>query len=219
MALNPPLIHLLDPNSLAWRLGVSNGGISSITSTTTPTTTPVSGVFLKDVISGANWQLIVAIVQTLPDLKNIPTTTVSLQTQILLQSPNGNLWGLQIVNGIQQVVPATCVSGLIGTLYIANYNNVPWTQPSGPGTTVFPQERNSVWTEYPVPGQLFSESSGLWTVGCGHWVDYPAVFRDIDPCTGKTAAIIACPICSYIQYLIQPYEAFYDPISNAITII
>jgi hypothetical protein len=32
------------------------------------------------------------------------------------------------------------------------------------------------------------------------------VFKDFDFVTGLSAACICCPVCSYLQFLIEPYE-------------
>jgi hypothetical protein len=66
----------------------------------------------------------------------------------------------------------------IGGLYNPRQGGVPWSQPGGPGTTVFPLQENAPFANYPVPGQFFSESSGLFQVGCGHSVDYPLIYED-----------------------------------------
>jgi hypothetical protein len=68
---------------------------------------------------------------------------------------------------------------LIGTLYNPRQSNIPWTQPGGPGTTVYPQEQINVpFAAYPVVGQIWAENSGLWVAGCGHWINEPMIFQD-----------------------------------------
>lgn len=68
---------------------------------------------------------------------------------------------------------------VIGTQYNPKQSGIPWTQPGGPGTLVYPQQQlNVAWANYPVPGQFFIESSGLFVCGCGHWVDYPRIYFD-----------------------------------------
>jgi hypothetical protein len=106
-----------------------------------------------------------------------------------------------------------------GTLYIQGFHGVAWSQPGGPNTPVFPQQQNGVFVNYPVPGQFFSETSGLFTAGCGHWMDYPEIFTDYDNATAEAAVLVCCPLCSYIQYLIEPAALFYDPLQFPITLI
>lgn len=107
----------------------------------------------------------------------------------------------------------------IGSLYIPNYNNTPWSQPGGVGTTVFPQEKLGVtWEEYPVPGQTWFEGGMLWSFGCGHWADFPVIFKDYDSNTSMSAAVICCPLCSYLNRLIEPYEEISNPLTNLIVI-
>jgi hypothetical protein len=69
-----------------------------------------------------------------------------------------------------------------GAPYRQNWSGIPFTQPGGPGTQVFPAEQINVpWgppNGYPVVGQVFSESSGLWSPGCGHWINAAMIFQD-----------------------------------------
>ena|SRR5208282_2900002 len=68
---------------------------------------------------------------------------------------------------------------ILGTLYNPRQSGIPWSQPGGPGTIVYPQQQiNIPWANYPVPGQFFIEASGLFVAGCGHWMDYPHIFMD-----------------------------------------
>lgn len=107
----------------------------------------------------------------------------------------------------------------VGTLYENPFNGVNWSQPGGPGTPVFPQQQDGPFLNYPVPGQFFIEATGFFTVGCGHWVDYPRIFRDYDEMLDVSTGLVCCPMCSYIQYLIQPYELVYDVEQNPVIII
>jgi hypothetical protein len=103
-----------------------------------------------------------------------------------------------------------------GTLYNPKQSNIPWSQPGGPGTLVYPQQQiNVAWgppNGYPVPGQFFIESSGLFVSGCGHWMDAPRIFID------SGLAVVCCALCSYIQYT-MPQAQFYDCVQTPITII
>ena len=101
----------------------------------------------------------------------------------------------------------------VGTLYQKNRNGIAWSQPLGPGTAVYPQEANYIYDppQNPIPpGTFFSESSGLWFAGCGHNFDDFWVFRDYDDITSSSVAIVACPLCSFIIQLIEPYEKWTD---------
>jgi len=98
-------------------------------------------------------------------------------------------------------------SALIGTLYIPNYHGIAWTQPGGPGTTVYPTQGDGPWLQYPVSGQFLAPSSeALWHPGCGHGIDFFTVLRDFDLINDMSAAVIICGICSYLIQLIEPYE-------------
>jgi len=70
---------------------------------------------------------------------------------------------------------------VIGTLYEQNWGNIPWSQPAGPYTTVYPQEQINVpFAAYPVQGMIWAENSGLWVCGCSHFVNEPMIFFDPD---------------------------------------
>lgn len=111
-------------------------------------------------------------------------------------------------------------SASIGLQYDPHWLNIPWTQPGGKGTQVFPaQANNAPMTSFPVPGQVINEvGMSLWIFGCGHGADEPRIFRDFDSGTGLSCAIVACPICTYIMRLIEPYETYTNPITNPIVI-
>lgn len=96
----------------------------------------------------------------------------------------------------------------VGTLYVANYNNIAWTQPGGKNSKVFPaQANNAPFTLFPVPGQVIDEvGMSLWPLGCGHGVDVIRVFKDFNTDTQGQCAVVACSICSFIVNIISPYE-------------
>lgn len=107
----------------------------------------------------------------------------------------------------------------VGSLYIQNYNGTAWSQPGGPGTTVYPQQQiGTNYAAYPVVGQIWAENSGLWVAGCGHWFDCVRVFHDYDNMLESSAAVICCPLCSFLIRLIEPYDQIYNVNDNMIII-
>lgn len=108
----------------------------------------------------------------------------------------------------------------LGALYQTNYHNIAWYQPGGPGTVVSPQQADGTpFSAYPVPGQIFVEAgSALWRAGCGHGFDCFRIQRDFDTVTGLSAALILCPVCSYIINVLEPYESAYDTMRHPIII-
>lgn len=94
-----------------------------------------------------------------------------------------------------------------------------WSQPGGPNTQVLPQQKIGVnYTDYPVVGQIWAENSGLWVFGCGHWANLPAIFMDYDNMLESSAAVVCCPLCSFLQRLIEPFPEIFDPNQNLIVI-
>ena len=100
---------------------------------------------------------------------------------------------------------------IVGTLYIQNFNNIPFTQPGGAFSTVYPTLGDGPMTSYPVPGQFIAPSSmGLFHPGCGHSTNCWRLFLDHDDTTGLSAMVVACEVCSYIVHVIEPASAAYD---------
>lgn len=78
----------------------------------------------------------------------------------------------------------------------------PAKQPNGPGTPV---------TD---PVQSTGEILGQFGSGCGHsfnsWEIASAAI------SGVRVAVIRCPLCQYVQRIISPYDAIYDPANEFI---
>lgn len=100
----------------------------------------------------------------------------------------------------------------VGSLYNGGYQNglLVYTQPGGVGTPVFPQPpqtsppQNWNRTYYkPIYPTTFV---GLLSWGCGHWTNNPEVVKVFDNYSGENAALLCCNVCSYIGYIVEPYE-------------
>lgn len=95
----------------------------------------------------------------------------------------------------------------IGTQLYPQWNNVKWSQPTGKGGKVLPQQTNGPFTAYPVPGTVIVDAGqAIWLFGCGHGANLPMIFKDFNTDSKTQCAIVACPICSFIMYYITPYE-------------
>ena len=105
----------------------------------------------------------------------------------------------------------------IGSLYDPLWNGIPWSQPI-PGGPVFPAQQIGVEYEFePTPGSIiWSENSGLWVLGCGHWQNAMTIFQGWDAINNISAAILACSVCSYVQRIIEPYDEISNPNSYPI---
>ena len=98
----------------------------------------------------------------------------------------------------------------VGQLYNGGIQNGQqiYTQPGGIGTPVVPQPPTtsppSNWkrTYYkPIYPTVFVS---LLTWGCGHRTNTCEVFQAFDETTGMEAALLCCPVCSYIGYIVEP---------------
>jgi hypothetical protein len=103
----------------------------------------------------------------------------------------------------------------VGDLYNGGYQNglLVYTQPGGNGTPVFPQPPKtsppSNWknTNY-LPVYPFVRVALLaWP--CGHWINEPEIFKVYDNYSQENAALLCCSVCSYIGYIIEPYEDWF----------
>jgi hypothetical protein len=96
----------------------------------------------------------------------------------------------------------------IGTLYTPfEPGNLPptYTQPGGAGTLVYPQ-------------QPMGERSAQYAAGCGHWFNCWTILEAYDDVKEVQAAIIACPLCFYVQQIIEPYEEYLNYIRHPIVV-
>lgn len=100
----------------------------------------------------------------------------------------------------------------IGVLYNGGEINgqLVWTQPNGPGTPVSPAPP----TQYPGHDEGYPQIPfayyGLLNFGCGHWFNCPEVFTVDDPYTENRAALVCCPVCSYIGLIVEPASKWWD---------
>lgn len=86
----------------------------------------------------------------------------------------------------------------VGTMYVQpNGPNGLFRQPGGPGTLVYPQQTTGV--DY-FSTKPFSELTGMFSCGCGHFVNEPMMQQEYDENTNGLIMLIICPICSFIQY-------------------
>lgn len=92
-----------------------------------------------------------------------------------------------------------------------------WTQPGGAGSQVFPTQKNAEpWPEYPIPGLVISEFQPWVPIGCLHSIKFYSIVKEWDYDTDMDCALITCPICSYVQRVIKPYDLVLNPVEYAI---
>jgi hypothetical protein len=109
----------------------------------------------------------------------------------------------------------------LGTMYYGGLvDGQPFfTQALGPFTEVLPTQVNAQpWLDYPIPGLVLNEYSPWWAPGCGHSIKFFKIIREYDYTTQSSVALITCNVCSYIQTVYTPFEAWLDPIEHAIII-
>lgn len=100
----------------------------------------------------------------------------------------------------------------VGTMYIQpNGPNGLFRQPGGPGTQVYPAQATGIdyFSTHP-----FSELSGTFSAGCGHYQDYPTMQQELDVVSGKLVMLVICSVCSFIQYTLpidQALSTVYQP--------
>jgi hypothetical protein len=100
---------------------------------------------------------------------------------------------------------------------VVNGQNI-YSQPNGIGTAVVPQPpqvnpppswKNSNW----LPAYPYAYIS-LLTWGCGHRTNTAETWTVGDPYSGEQAALLCCPTCGYLGYIIEPaadwWQEFYS---------
>ncbi len=108
----------------------------------------------------------------------------------------------------------------VGQLYNGGVQNGQqiYTQPGGIGTPVFPQPPQtsppSNWKNQAyLPSYPFAYIS-LLTWGCRHRTNTCEVFEVYDPVNEVQAALLCCPVCSYIGDIVEPasnwFQEFYS---------
>ena len=88
---------------------------------------------------------------------------------------------------------------IIGALYPPDDIVPKYSQPGGPGTTAYPQ-------------QSIGEMVALFVAGCSHWFNswrvqessYTDAFDVV-----HTVALVQCPLCGYLEQIIDPYNLIY----------
>jgi hypothetical protein len=93
----------------------------------------------------------------------------------------------------------------IGEFFVKpNGPNGYWSQPGGPGTTVFPQQVQANSDQLVVTP--YCELTGTYIGSCGHSFDQVALWRSHDYDTDSSVALICCPLCSVVFRTIEPFE-------------
>lgn len=93
---------------------------------------------------------------------------------------------------------------VLGALYVPNFNGIPWSQPGGPYSPVFPKNITGGFDL--LSTVAFNTLTGQYIGVCGHSFNQVVVFRDFDYETGMSVAILGCPQCSCVQRVIEPYS-------------
>lgn len=90
-------------------------------------------------------------------------------------------------------------------------------QVGGPFTPVTPAQTVDPSSNIPpFSSASTSQATGQFAYGCGHIVNNPEVWRDFDYETNMSCAVITCPLCSYINSLVEPYEAWLNTFTNPV---
>lgn len=109
---------------------------------------------------------------------------------------------------------------VIGSLYSPSGDALPgtlpsfWSQPGGPGTTVYPQPYDSAAGEFEPPLIPY----GMYSFMCRHIFNLPAIFEEYDPVSGEQAAIICCPVCTLVQQIIIPYSEYQNYLQTPLVV-
>lgn len=101
----------------------------------------------------------------------------------------------------------------VGLQYDPKWNNVGWKQPGGIGTQVFPAEvtgQSNQLSQIP-----YNELTGTYIFGCGHSANMVLLLVDYDYAADQQVSLICCPLCSFVQRVMEPADA-YNTLTNAV---
>jgi hypothetical protein len=83
-----------------------------------------------------------------------------------------------------------------------------YSQPGGIGTPVEPHPPRtsppSNWRNTFYKPKYPTVFTALLSWGCGHWTNTTEVYQTADPYSGEIAALLTCPVCGYLAYIIEP---------------
>lgn len=89
----------------------------------------------------------------------------------------------------------------VGALYPpGGLNNVKWQQ-AAPGDLVYPQQQTG---QNYLSIQPFNELSGIFSAGCGHFMNSPLLQQEYDYDTNSSCMLVTCALCGFCQYVIEP---------------
>lgn len=184
-----PNFYLQDTSGQVWQLGAT----ALDAYTTTPVTNPsgAASFLLQDSGTSQTWAMTVL---TNGALHISPSPGLG-QQYIPVISSTGLLVGIGVTNAAIVVMALCPDMPIVGTFFNPKNYLPPFTQPGGRGTVTFPQEQT---------GELL----GQWMLGCGHSMNNLEI-GSASSC-GVQVALILCPLCSYLQNLINPYSAIYS---------
>jgi hypothetical protein len=114
----------------------------------------------------------------------------------------------------------TATQWIVGELYLGfNRNGLPvWKQPGGPGTPVLPAAPALFPEVFQGYQQQVMSYPSLYVAGCNHQFNCYEIFEVLSPNDGHQVALVCCPICSYIQEIIDPYANYQNYMDTPIVI-
>ena len=189
-------IILQDPDSNLWQVQivVVAGPPAYPEFQSTPIAAGVVNVIVLVAPGGNHYQLAVDLSGNLTAIR---TLAPGINGYVLGSSDCSTGWLITVIPDgnidLNQITPWN--SGpQVGTLFPVDFTAAVYTQPGGPGTTVYPQ-------------QAQGEMMGLFNAGCGHFFNSWLV--QCAAVCGVPSAIVGCPLCGYVVQIITPFSLIY----------
>lgn len=109
---------------------------------------------------------------------------------------------------------------VVGELYLGfNRNGLPvWKQPLGVGTPVLPEAPALFPEVFQGYQQQVMSYPSLYVAGCNHQFNCYEIFEVDSPAGGDQVALVCCPVCSFIQEIIEPYSKYTDYMETPLVI-
>jgi hypothetical protein len=134
-----------------------------------------------------------------PGVQGVGAAHVWLDTEDPTQFKFLQIVGGRLVSVTDQPFLPTIV---LGQLYRNDGTTPQAQQPGGPGTPVT------------MPLETQGEMIGMWMAGCGHFFNVFSVYSA--QIQGVTSALVCCPMCLYVQRIIQPYSAIHPVMAGGL---
>lgn len=187
-------ISIVGSGGTYWTLTIDDNGVATATQSTTPT----ADFFLADLGNYSGWKITI---NSSGQIQADQVAKANYPSRAQLVSASGYVYYIAILSsGILVIISGDNAPPVVtGQLFPPRTGAYPpAVQPGGPGTPVT------------APVQTTNEL-GLWFAGCGHSFNHWMVSFTSWAGVCGNSALMACPLCGYVQRILTPASLVYAP--------